>query len=180
VSWGGATYTGAGTISSLNDANANCNPPFAGALPTTSLQALQFTGLNSAPSNTNAADYAVTADASVWTNNARNSETVVGVAGVGDPAPGEGVSLSAPAPNPSRGTMSFSVSLPRAARVRMAIYSVTGRLVRSLMDGELSAGPHDFDWDARDGAGSRVRSGAYYLRLDADGVRQTRTMMVIR
>lgn len=81
LSWGGAGYTGSGSVNVTNDADGNANPPFAGPLPHTSLQALQFTGPANAPSTNNAADYAVTAGASIWTNNARANETLVGLPG---------------------------------------------------------------------------------------------------
>jgi hypothetical protein len=102
------------------------------------------------------------------------------VAGVGDlPWLRSGVSLSAPAPNPSSGTMRFSVSVAAETRVRVAVYSVSGRLVRTIVSGVLPAGTRSLEWDARDEAGQRVTSGAYYLRLDADGRQQARKLMVI-
>jgi hypothetical protein len=82
LSWGGAAYTGLGTLNSTNnDADANANPPFASGLPYTTLQALRFSGAASALSVTNAADYAVTAGAAVWTNNGHASETATGLPG---------------------------------------------------------------------------------------------------
>ena len=81
VSWGGAAYTGPGTVNTINDADGNANPPFAAGLPYTSLQALRFPGTAAALSTNNAADYAVTAGAAVWTNNAHAAETTVGLAG---------------------------------------------------------------------------------------------------
>src|SRR4029077_3421111 len=56
-------------------------PPFPGGLPYTTLQSLKFPGSAAALSTNNAADYAVTAGASVWTNNAHAGETLVGLAG---------------------------------------------------------------------------------------------------
>jgi hypothetical protein len=81
LSWGGASYTGPGTVVATpagNDNDGNANPPFGGALPSTTLQALQFLGAAGAVSTTNAADYAVTAGASVWVNNATASFTLIG------------------------------------------------------------------------------------------------------
>jgi len=180
LSWGGAAYTGLGTMSTLNDITGNANPPCAGPLPSTTLQALKFSGLATALSITNAADYGVTTGASVWTNNARNSETVVNVVTVGGPPGASGVQLGAPSPNPVSGALSYSVSLPRAGHVHVAVYAVGGQRVRTLLDGELSAGRHGFSWDARNQGGSRLGSGAYYLRLESEGVRQSRKFIVIR
>lgn len=77
LSWGGASYTGPTTGSALNDSNGDYGPSFGSPLPSTSLQALQFTGAATANSTNNAADYAITAGASVWTNNANASFTLV-------------------------------------------------------------------------------------------------------
>lgn len=82
LSWGGATYTGSTFGDTTNDndpgtAVANFGPPFAGALPSTTLQAIRFTGTAGALSTTNLADYALTVGAAVFTNNARNSFTVI-------------------------------------------------------------------------------------------------------
>ncbi|TPW12030.1 MAG: hypothetical protein FD129_1539, partial [bacterium] len=85
LSWGGAGYTGAGNMSAVNDNTANSNPPFAGALPSTTLQALRFSGLATAGSTSGSVDYALTAGASTWTNNARQVETIEVVVGISDP-----------------------------------------------------------------------------------------------
>jgi hypothetical protein len=71
LAWGGASYSGS-NMSDFpdNDVDLDFNPPFGGALPSSTLQALQFTGVASAPSTNNAADYAVTAGTAVFTNNA--------------------------------------------------------------------------------------------------------------
>jgi hypothetical protein len=179
LSWGGAGYTGPGTVALTNDADGNANPPFGGALPTGSLQALRFPGAFTAPSTNNAADYSVTAGASVWTNNARNPGTVQGVAGV-DPTPVREVQLGPPSPNPSRGSLDYAVSLVRAAHVKVAVYTASGRLVHTLVDREMTAGHHPLSWNSRAGGGNGLASGVYYLRLDADGVRQSRKFSMIR
>ncbi len=78
LAWGNytGTNTGVTTGGGGNDADGNFNPPFAGPLPTTTQQALQFTGAATAASTNNAADYALTAGAATFTNNAGTSGTV--------------------------------------------------------------------------------------------------------
>lgn len=76
VSWGGAAYTGPGTVNIANDANGDANPAFAGPLPSTSLKALKFKFAAGAASVTSANDYQVTSGAAVFTNNARQSFTL--------------------------------------------------------------------------------------------------------
>ncbi|HKQ58961.1 MAG TPA: FlgD immunoglobulin-like domain containing protein [Candidatus Eisenbacteria bacterium] len=179
LSWGGFSYGGPGTAGFTNDSDGNANPPFGSGLPTGTTQALKFNGAASAPSTNNAADYSITAGASVWTNNARSPGTVQGVAGV-DPTPVREVQLGPPSPNPSRGSLDYTVSLVRAAHVRVAVYTAGGRLVSTLVDREMTAGHHPLSWNSRAGSGTGLASGVYYLRLDADGVRQSRKFSMIR
>lgn len=76
LSWGGAAYTGSTTGALTNDGDGIFGPPYAGALPSSSDRALQFQGTAGASSTSNEADYAVTASAAIFTNNAGSSDTV--------------------------------------------------------------------------------------------------------
>lgn len=76
LAWGGANYTGTNLGTTDNDADGNFNPPFPGVLPSTNNQAVRFTGVATAMSTNNAADYALTAGNAVFTNNAGQSITV--------------------------------------------------------------------------------------------------------
>lgn len=77
LSWGGSGFTGSTTGNATNDSDGNFGPPVNIALPTESLQALQFTGAANALSTNNLADYALTAGAATFTNNAGTSFTLV-------------------------------------------------------------------------------------------------------
>ena len=78
LAWGtySGTNTGVTTGGGGNDADGNFNPPFAGALPSTSQVAVRFTGAASAASTNNAADYALTTAQYVFTNNAGATGTL--------------------------------------------------------------------------------------------------------
>lgn len=69
LSWGGAGYTGSHAGSFANDSDGNFGPGVSFPLPSTSLQALQFTGASNALSTNNAAQYVVTAGTAVFINN---------------------------------------------------------------------------------------------------------------
>ncbi|MCH8344179.1 MAG: hypothetical protein IH983_09335 [Planctomycetes bacterium] len=77
LSWGGNGYTGPTTGSITNDADGNFGPPWRGPLPSQGLQALQFQPSCFAPSTTNAADYALTSSAAVFTNNSGQSFALI-------------------------------------------------------------------------------------------------------
>ena len=70
-------------------------------------------------------------------------------------------------PNPAHAFARVSFELPRASRVRIDVLEVQGRLVRSLVAGEYSAGRHSIDWVAEAG-GNRLHAGVYLVRMTAD------------
>ena len=77
VSWGGSNFTGSTTGATANDADGNFGPAVNIAIPSGSLQALQFTGTANAASTTNLAQYSLTAGAATFINNANTSFTLV-------------------------------------------------------------------------------------------------------
>lgn len=74
--------------------------------------------------------------------------------------------LSVTSPNPASSPARFALTVPSggATAVRLAVYSLDGRLVRELARGEPGAGQHEYGWDLLDGAGERVRAGLYFVR----------------
>ncbi|WP_243664484.1 FlgD immunoglobulin-like domain containing protein [Rhodothermus marinus] len=83
-------------------------------------------------------------------------------------------------PNPFREAahMRFQVAVP--GRVRLVVYDLLGRSVRTLLEGPLAPGMHEVVWDGRSDAGVRLPAGLYLLRLEADGQTQTRTITIVR
>jgi hypothetical protein len=76
------------------------------------------------------------------------------------------LALSTPNPFRSRTTLSW-VTPERLAGdpLRVAIYDVSGRLVRTLIDGTATPGADTATWDGTDRSGTRVSSGVYLCRL---------------
>jgi hypothetical protein len=83
-------------------------------------------------------------------------------------------------PNPTHGSSVLQYALVRSGSVHLAIYSVDGRLVRTLVNGTQEPGRYQLSWDGTDAHGTLLRSGMFYVRLEAAGVRQTRVLSVIR
>ncbi len=73
--------------------------------------------------------------------------------------------LSPAAPNPFAGSTRIEFELARAGEVRLEVYDLSGRRVRSLVEGELSAGRHAAVWDGRDDRGATGAAGIYFIRL---------------
>ena len=83
-------------------------------------------------------------------------------------------------PNPSNPTTTFSFELAYADRAELMIIDARGRLVRTLIQGELPAGHHQVVWDGRNEEGRPVASGVYYYRLRAAGLQYTRAATLIK
>ncbi len=84
------------------------------------------------------------------------------------------------APNPARAVATVALTLPRREQVRLAVYDVTGRLVRMLVNAKLDAGARTLTWDLRSTDGGRASSGAYYLRLSYGEKTVTRKLILTR
>lgn len=78
LSWGGAGYTGSQTGSTINDSDGNFGPACFGPLPSSSRNALQFSGAATVASTSNQADYNSSANPATFVNNARQSFVVSG------------------------------------------------------------------------------------------------------
>jgi hypothetical protein len=85
------------------------------------------------------------------------------------------------APNPMRGQPTrIDFALPRSGAARLEVFSVSGQRVRTLVDGERSAGPNTALWDGCDERGNPVRAGTYYYRLSAFGQTAVRRLVVLK
>jgi hypothetical protein len=87
-----------------------------------------------------------------------------GPVGVGSGVPHE-LRLSAARPQPASESVSFTLELPRAERVRMRIYDLQGRVVWSEQQ-ERGAGVWTLRWPGVSAAGTRVARGVYVARVD--------------
>ena len=86
------------------------------------------------------------------------------------PVPGAATALHGNRPNPFNPATVFRFTLAEDARVRLTVYDVRGRRVRTVLDGPLTAGAHDTHrWDGRDDRGRAATSGTYFYRLEVDG-----------
>jgi len=88
--------------------------------------------------------------------------------------------LSPPSPNPSHDEVALRFALPRSASVTLEVFTVTGRRVKTLIQGSHPAGVYRIRWDECDGFGRKVPSGVYFYRLETPGVTRTKRMVVVR
>ena len=83
--------------------------------------------------------------------------------------------LSQNYPNPFNPQTTIQYYFPKTANVQLSIYDVNGRLVKTLVSQNQSAGEHEVTFNAAD-----LASGIYYYRLQTDKFTQTLKMVLIR
>lgn len=83
-------------------------------------------------------------------------------------------------PNPFASDTRMQLMLPAAEAVVARVYSPSGRLVKTLVDGELTPGEHVIRWDGTDSHGNRAASGVYFVRLLAGENRSSRKVVLLR
>ncbi len=83
-------------------------------------------------------------------------------------------------PNPFNPTTTIRFSLAEAGPVRISVFDVAGRLVRTLEDGRMDAGEHSSVWDGRDDAGAPAASGIYFYSISTEGYSARRKMVLLK
>jgi hypothetical protein len=103
------------------------------------------------------------------------------IVGVADGAPGvASYGIAGVEPNPFLGSAQVRYSIPRAGHVSLRIYDVSGKLVRTLVDGAQGADRHVVSWDGRSARGERSQPGVYFVRLQGPGVEEARSIVLTR
>jgi len=104
----------------------------------------------------------------------------VGSTGADDRVPSEAVSYGN-YPNPFRPTTRIAFSVPRTTLVTARVYSVDGRLVRTLAEERTyGAGRHTVRWDGRTGDGDPAPTGVYFFVLKAGNQELSGKMLLLR
>jgi len=86
-------------------------------------------------------------------------------------------------PNPFNPSTTIRVGVPQSAdgqRVTLRIYDVLGRQVRTLWNGNLKMGYHEFKWNGVNEHGRRVASGIYFYRVKTTAGTMIKKMILMR
>ena len=83
-------------------------------------------------------------------------------------------------PNPFNAGTRVVLQTPKILSFRAAIYSITGKNIRTLRMGTLGEGRHTIEWDGTDDRGIPVSSGIYLLRVDSGAHARAIKMLLIR
>ena len=83
-------------------------------------------------------------------------------------------------PNPFNPVTTLRYDLPEDALVNITIYDMVGRVVKTLMNDQQTAGYKSIQWNATNDAGSPVSAGIYLYMIQAGDFRQTKKMVLLK
>jgi hypothetical protein len=82
--------------------------------------------------------------------------------------------------NPFQGKIVINLELPYSRQVELSIYNILGQPIKTILDGQIIEGCHSVGWGGLDESGREVKSGVYFLKLDAGEYKITRKLLLFR
>ena len=70
-------------------------------------------------------------------------------------------------PNPFSSEITIEFKLQKNEKVRINVFDLTGRLVTTLIEKDILAGPYSLQWDGMNSGGTEVSKGIYYYCIEA-------------
>jgi hypothetical protein len=89
-------------------------------------------------------------------------------------------SLSQPYPNPAANGVAIKYEVPGLSCVKIRVYDVTGRVVKTLVAGERKSGFYNLRWDGTTDQGAQVAQGIYFIRMLAPDFRAVRKVVLLK
>lgn len=86
--------------------------------------------------------------------------------------------LKANYPNPFNPQTTISYSMKASGMAEIGVYNLKGQLIKKLLKSNQLAGEHTLVWDGRDDNGNLVSSGIYLCNLRANGVNESRKIIL--
>jgi len=83
-------------------------------------------------------------------------------------------------PNPFNPSTTIRYGLPKEGNVRIGIYNVKGQLVKAIVEESKKAGMYTTVWNGEDQHGSKVSSGVYFLRIEANGKNVNKKILMMK
>lgn len=83
-------------------------------------------------------------------------------------------------PNPFNPSTMIQFELPQNEHVRLTIYDISGRAIRTLTNAPLTASHYEVIWNGKNDQGQHVSTGIYFARMEARSFSKTIKMMYLK
>jgi len=102
------------------------------------------------------------------------------ITGVPTPPASGAYALAQNNPNPFNPKTKIRFAIGKSEPVRLRVYDAGGRLVATLVNETMTAGPHEVTWTGRNEAGVAAASGVYFYKLEAGAISMSRRMVLLK
>lgn len=103
-----------------------------------------------------------------------DNQDVIGIQNISGNIP-NGYSLSQNYPNPFNPSTNITFDIPKSSFVELKVYDITGKLISTLVNENLSPGSYNFNWNA-----ANLSSGVYFYTLKSGEIISTKKMLLIK
>ncbi len=83
-------------------------------------------------------------------------------------------------PNPFNPSTVITYALPKSSSVKLTIYDMLGREVKTLVNSEQNAGTYNVQWNGDNNNGSKVSSGTYIYLIKTGEYQQAKKMILLK
>jgi hypothetical protein len=83
-------------------------------------------------------------------------------------------------PNPFNPTTTIKFSIAKTGNVSIKIYDLTGRLVKTLVNQNMTPGKYDIKWTSMNDNNQFVASGVYFYRIETSEFTDTKKMVLVK
>lgn len=89
--------------------------------------------------------------------------------------------LAPAAPNPmGNGQTTITFGLPRSSQVKIEVYNIAGQRVKTLVNGNMTAGFHKVTWNGSNNNGQKVANGVYMYRMNSGDYTATKKLLIVK
>jgi len=83
-------------------------------------------------------------------------------------------------PNPFNGTNRFPIVLSNSANVKVSVFDIRGRLIKTLIDGNLEEGLTEIVWNGSNNSGKSMAAGQYFYAVKVGNTRKVQKMTYLK
>ena len=83
-------------------------------------------------------------------------------------------------PNPFNPITNIKYQLPVDGLVKIKVFDMLGREIKTLVNQDQKAGYYTIEWDATNESGIKVATGVYFYQIEASNFKKTMKMMLIK
>ena len=83
-------------------------------------------------------------------------------------------------PNPFGPTTTIRFELIQPSHINLAIYDITGKLIKTLLNDKKECGSYSLTWDGKDEDNKSMPCGIYLYRLEGEDFIETRKIIFLK